>query len=194
MVIADHTGKADYIAADLLAQCEHDPNARGALVTTSEKLGHAVLAEIGRQLKDLTTQEVARRSWETNGVVAVTSTLVEAAAYANDYAPEHLEVHTENPRALLSSLTSYGSLFLGEAAAEVFADKIAGTNHILPTLRNARRGGGLWVGTFLKTITHQWVANDGAKENLARYAVRQSEFEGMDAHRRAALIRLTGKL
>ncbi len=193
MVIADHTGKADYIAADLLAQCEHDPNARGAFVTTSEKLGHAVLAEIERQLKDLTTHEVARRSWETNGVVAVTSTLAEAAAYANDYAPEHLEVHTENPSALLSSLTSYGSLFLGESAAEVFADKIAGTNHILPTLRNARRCGGLWVGTFIKTITHQWVT-DGAKENLARYAVRQSEFEGMDAHRRAALIRLTGKL
>jgi histidinol dehydrogenase/sulfopropanediol 3-dehydrogenase len=193
MVIADATGKADFIAADLLAQCEHDPNARGALVTTSKKLGYAVLEEIERQLKDLTTQEVARRSWETNGVVAVTSTLEEAAAYANEYAPEHLEVHAESPRALLPLLTSYGSLFLGESAAEVFADKIAGTNHILPTLRNARRCGGLWVGTFIKTITHQWVT-DGAKENLAQYAVRQSEFEGMDAHRRAALIRLTGKL
>jgi histidinol dehydrogenase/sulfopropanediol 3-dehydrogenase len=193
MVIADHTGRADFIAADLLAQCEHDPNARGALVTTSEKLGRAVLREIERQLKDLVTQEVARCSWETNGIVVVTGTLEEAAAYANDYAPEHLEVHTENPRALLPRLTCYGSLFLGEAAAEVFADKVAGTNHILPTLRGARRGGGLWVGTFLKTITHQWVSED-AKEKLARYAVRQSEFEGMDAHRRAALIRLTGKL
>jgi histidinol dehydrogenase/sulfopropanediol 3-dehydrogenase len=156
-------------------------------------LGHAVLDEIERQLKQLTTQEVARRSWETNGVVAVTSTLEEAAAYANEYAPEHLEVHAKNPHALLPLLTSYGSLFLGESAAEVFADKIAGTNHILPTLRNARRCGGLWVGTFIKTITHQWVT-EGAKETLARYAVRQSEFEGMDAHRRAALIRLTGKL
>jgi histidinol dehydrogenase/sulfopropanediol 3-dehydrogenase len=193
MVIADATGRAEYIAADLLAQCEHDPNARGALVTTSEKLGKAVLVEIERQLQTLATQEVARRSWEDNGVVVVTPTLADAAAYANDYAPEHLEVHCEDPRALLPFLSSYGSLFLGETAAEVFADKVAGTNHILPTLRGARRGGGLWVGTFLKTMTHQWVTEKGA-EKLARYSVRQSEFEGMDAHRRAALIRLTGKV
>lgn len=193
MVIADGTGRAPYIAADLLAQCEHDPNARGALVTTSERLGREVLAEIERQLRDLTTAEVARRSWESNGVVVVTPTLDDAAAYANDYAPEHLEVHTESPRDLLPLLTSYGSLFLGEAAAEVFADKVAGTNHILPTLRGARRGGGLWVGTFIKTMTHQSVGPSGM-EKLARYSVRQSEFEGMDAHRRAALIRLTGKL
>ena len=97
MVIADHTGREEFIAADLLAQCEHDPNARGALVTTSERVGYAVLREIERQLKDLVTQEVARRSWENNGVVVVTSTIEDAAAYANDYAPEHLEVHTENP-------------------------------------------------------------------------------------------------
>ncbi len=192
MVIADDTGRPDFIAADLLAQCEHDPNARGALVTTSEQLGKAVLAEIERQLRDLTTQDVARRSWKRNGVVAVTPTLADAAAYANAYAPEHLEVHTRDPRALLPLLDSYGSLFLGESAAEVFADKVAGTNHILPTLRGARRGGGLWVGMFLKTITHQWVTGAGM-ERLARYSVRQSEFEGMDAHRRAALIRLTGK-
>jgi len=90
-------------------------------------------------------------------------------------------------------LNSYGSLFLGEAAAEVFADKIAGTNHILPTGRGARHSGGLWVGNFLKVITHQWVDERGLS-TLAPYAVRQSEFEGMDAHRRAALIRMTGKL
>jgi histidinol dehydrogenase/sulfopropanediol 3-dehydrogenase len=193
MVIADDTGRAAYIAADLLAQCEHDPNARGAFVTTSEQLGKAVLVEIEHQLRSLTTQEVARRSWEDNGVVVVTPTLADAAAYANDYAPEHLEVHTKDPRALLPLLNSYGSLFLGEAAAEVFADKVAGTNHILPTLRGARRGGGLWVGTFLKTITHQWVSDVGMAK-LAQYSIRQSEFEGMDAHRRAALIRVTGRL
>ena len=90
-------------------------------------------------------------------------------------------------------LTSYGSLFLGEAAAEVFADKVAGTNHILPTGRGARYTGGLWVGHFLKVITHQWVDERGV-EVLAPYSVRQAEFETMDAHRRAALIRLTDKL
>ena len=193
MVIADDSGRADYIAADLLAQCEHDPNARGAFVTTSEALARATLAEIERQLRDLATEQVARRSWEDNGVVVVADTLDEAAAYANDYAPEHLEVHARDPRKLLPLLNSYGSLFLGEAAAEVFADKIAGTNHILPTGRGARHSGGLWVGNFLKVITHQWVDERGLS-TLAPYAVRQSEFEGMDAHRRAALIRITGKL
>src|SRR4030043_1759596 len=109
-VIADETGRADYIAADILAQCEHDPEARGALVTTSEKLGKEVLAEIERHLKDLKTQEVARRSWEDKGDVVVVPTLEDAGRWANDYAPEHLEVHAKDPKALLPLLTSYGSL------------------------------------------------------------------------------------
>lgn len=193
MVIADETARADYIAADILAQCEHDPMARGAVVTTSERLGQEVLAEIERQLQDLTTEEVARRSWENQGTVVVVPSLEEAAVYANDYAPEHLEVHARDPKALLPLLNAYGSLFLGEAAAEVFADKVAGTNHILPTLRGARYTGGLWVGHFMKVITHQWVDEQGLRV-LAPYSVRQAEFETMDAHRRAALIRITGKL
>lgn len=193
LVIADETGRADYIAADLLAQCEHDTEARGALVTTSESLGKQTLEEIERQLCELETEEVARRSWEDKGDVVVVPSLEDACAWANDYAPEHLEVHTKDPRALLPMLTSYGSLFLGEAAAEVFADKVAGTNHILPTLRGARNTGGLWVGHFLKVMTHQWVDERGVKV-LAPYSVRQAEFETMDAHRRAALIRMTNKL
>ena len=193
MVIADETGRADYIAADLLAQCEHDPQARGALVTTSESLAQEVLTEIERQLVDLESEEVARSSWEEKGIVVVVPTLKDAAAYANEYAPEHLEVHAKDPKALMPMLTSYGSLFLGEAAAEVFADKVAGTNHILPTLGGARYTGGLWVGHFMKVMTHQWVDERGV-EALAPYSVRQAEFEGMDAHRRAALIRLTHKL
>jgi len=193
MVIADETARADYIAADLLAQCEHDPHARGALVTTSETVANQVLEEVERQLADLKTEEVARRSWEDKGIVVVVPDLEEAAAFANSYAPEHLEVHTKEPKGLLPLLTSYGSLFLGQAAAEVFADKVAGTNHILPTLAGARYTGGLWVGHFLKVITHQWVDERGVGV-LAPYSVRQAEFETMDAHRRAALIRLTHKL
>ena len=192
MVIADETGRADYIAADLLAQCEHDPNARGALVTTSEQLAEDVVKEIERQLGELTTEEVARRSWEDNGIIVVVPTLADAAAYANDYGPEHLEVHARDPKALVQRLTSYGSLFLGESAAEVFADKVSGTNHILPTARAARYTGGLWVGHFLKVITHQWVDERGV-QLLAPYSARQAEYEGMDAHRRAAAIRLTPK-
>lgn len=189
MVIADETARADFVAADLLAQCEHDPNARGALVTTSEALARATLAEIERQLKERTTQDVARTSWENKGVVVVVGNLDDAARYANEYAPEHLEVHTANPRTILPLLSNYGSLFLGENTAEVYADKIAGTNHILPTGAAARYTGGLWVGMFLKVITHQEV-DVKASLMLAKYAETQAAFEGMDAHRHAAAIRL----
>jgi histidinol dehydrogenase len=190
LVLADDTGRADYIAADLLAQCEHDPNARGCLVTTSEELAQQTLKEIERQLKERTTEEVARASWEDKGSVIVAGTLEDAAHYANKYAPEHLEVHTRNPRNVLPLLKNYGSLFLGEKTPEVYADKIAGPNHILPTGAAARYTGGLWVGMFLKVITHM-EANDQASIKLAKYTVNQSTYEGMDAHRHAAAIRLS---
>lgn len=189
LVLADETGSAEYIAADLLAQCEHDPNARGCLVTTSETLARDVLMQIEQQLRERTTEQVARASWENKGSVVVVDTLQEAAHYANEYAPEHLEVHTHDPREVLGWLQAYGSLFLGERTPEVYADKIAGPNHILPTGAAARYTGGLWVGMFLKVITHMEV-DDRASLKLAKYTVTQSTFEGMDAHRHAAAIRV----
>jgi len=189
MVIADETARPDFIAADLLAQCEHDPNARGALVTTSERLARETLLEIERQLKERTTEEVARASWEDKGVVVLVSSLEDAARYANEYAPEHLEIHTAEPRKILPLLKHYGSLFLGQNTAEVYADKIAGPNHILPTGGAAHYTGGLWVGMFMKVVTH--LETDlQASLMLARYAETQATYEGMDAHRFAAAIRL----
>lgn len=189
LVIADESARPDWVAADLLAQAEHDPNARAALTTNSEELAQAVLKEIEDQLKVLTTEEVARASWEVKGELAVCDTLDECILYANDYAPEHLEVHTKNPRDVMAKLTNYGSLFLGELTAEVYADKISGTNHILPTGRCARYTGGLWVGMFLKVITHQ-TTDLNASLKLARFAETQATFEKMDAHRQAATIRI----
>ena len=189
LIIADESARADYIAADLLAQCEHDPNARGALVTTSESLARRTLEELERQLKERTTEAVARASWENKGVVAVVDNLTDAARYANEYAPEHLEIHTSNPREVLPLLKHYGSLFIGENTAEVYADKIAGPNHILPTGAAARYTGGLWVGMFSKVITHMEV-DAAASLKLARYAQTQGAYEGMDAHRYAAAIRM----
>jgi sulfopropanediol 3-dehydrogenase len=189
LIIADEGARADYIAADLLAQCEHDPNARGALVTTSRSLAEKTLAEIERQLKERTTEAVARASWDNKGVVALVENLSDAARYANEYAPEHLEIHTDKPREVLAMLKHYGSLFIGEDTAEVYADKIAGPNHILPTGAAARYTGGLWVGMFLKVITHMEV-DKAASIKLARYAETQGAYEGMDAHRYAAAIRI----
>jgi histidinol dehydrogenase len=189
LIIADDTARADYIAADLLAQCEHDPNARGALVTTSEALANQSLEEIEKQLQERTTEEVARPSWENKGVVVVVEDLEAAARYANEYAPEHLEVHTANPRQVLPLLTNYGSLFLGENTAEVYADKIAGPNHVLPTGTTARYTGGLWVGMYMKVVTHMETDLD-ASLKLAKYAETQGAYERMDAHRYAATLRL----
>jgi sulfopropanediol 3-dehydrogenase len=189
LIIADETARPDWVAADLLAQAEHDPNARAALTTNSEDLAQAVIKEVETQLKVLTTEEVARASWEVKGEVAVCDTMDECVQYANEYAPEHLEVHVKDPRALMPKLTNYGSLFLGELTAEVYADKISGTNHILPTGRCARYTGGLWVGMFLKVITHQ-TTDLNASLKLAKYAETQATFEKMDAHRQAATIRI----
>ncbi|MGD8213490.1 MAG: histidinol dehydrogenase [Desulfobacterales bacterium] len=189
LIIGDETARADYVAADLLAQCEHDPQARGALVTTSEPLARKTLEEIERQLRDRTTEAVARASWEDKGVVVVVDNLSDAARYANEYAPEHLEIHTARPREVVSLLKNYGSLFIGEDTAEVYADKIAGPNHILPTGAAARYTGGLWVGMFLKVVTHMEVDRP-ASLKLAKYAETQGAYEGMDAHRFAAAIRI----
>ncbi|MDX1413282.1 MAG: histidinol dehydrogenase [Candidatus Promineifilaceae bacterium] len=189
LVLADETGRPEYIAADLLAQCEHDPNARGCLVTTSETVARDTLEEIEKQLKELTTEAVTRASWENKGSVVLVESLADAARYANHYAPEHLEIHTQNPRDVLPLLENYGSLFIGETTPEVYADKIAGPNHILPTGAAARYTGGLWVGMFLKVITHMEV-DDNASIELAQYSVTQSTYEGMDAHRHSAAIRL----
>lgn len=189
LVIADETGHADIIAADLLGQLEHDPNARGMLVTTSLELAETTINEVERQLKKLSTEVVARTAWENQGEVVVVDSLDEAVQVANEWAPEHLEIHTKYPQVLLPKLTNYGSAFLGESAAEVFADKVAGTNHTLPTARAARYTGGVWVGTFLKWITHQWISDQGMRL-LGEITVRQSNIEGMAAHAESAAIRL----
>jgi len=189
LVIADETARADYIAADLVAQCEHDPNVRTGLVTTSQELALKTADEVENQLKERTTEAVARRSWEDNGVITVVDTLEDAAAFANTYAPEHIEVHTSDPRALLPRLKNYGTLFLGENTPEVYADKVAGLNHPLPTGGTVRFSGGLCVGQFLKVVTYQEV-NEKASMELARLTETRCRYEGMDAHRYAAAIRI----
>lgn len=190
MVIADDTGSPEIIAADLLAQLEHDPNARGSLVTTSEALAKAAIGAVEAQLKELKTADVASLSWASGGEVVVCDAIGECAAYANEYAPEHLEIHSRNPREVMPLLHSYGSLFLGEQTAEVFADKISGTNHSLPTGAAAKYTGGLWVGNYLKVITHQESTTRRNTLMLARYAEVQAEYETMEAHRKAATIRI----
>ena len=185
LVIADGSGTPEIVAADLLAQSEHDPNAKGMLITTDESFGQAVIQAVERELEWLPTASIARKSWETYGEVVLAESLEEAVEIANSYAPEHLELNVKEPEILKEQLYNYGSLFIGENTAEVFGDYASGTNHTLPTLRAARYTGGVWVGTFLKTCTHQSMTPEAMK-NLAPLVERMAQGEGLMGHAQAA--------
>lgn len=188
LVIADGSGTPEIVAADLLAQSEHDPNAKGILITTEESFGTAVMEAVERELAVLETAEIARKSWEVYGEVILVDSLEEAVRLANEYAPEHLELNVQNPEEVSKQLYNYGSLFMGENTAEVFGDYASGTNHTLPTLRAARYTGGVWVGTFLKTCTYQSMTPEAAAE-LAPLVYRMAKGEGLMGHARAAEVR-----
>lgn len=189
LIIADETAEPDFIASDLLAQSEHDPNARGILISLSEDLAHRVISSLEKLLADLETEEVARKSWQDNGQVIVVDSVEDAVKLANKIAPEHLELCINNPEDVVDLLLNYGSLFIGNYAAEVFGDYVSGTNHILPTMQAARYTGGVWVGTFLKVVSFQMISKEGAKE-LIPAASSLAKTEGLYAHKLAADIRL----
>ena len=188
-VVADETGKASTIATDLLAQAEHDTRTRVGLITTDRALAEATLAEVGRQLETLPTADVAGVAWRTNGEIVVCENEAAMIAYSDHIAAEHLQVHTRDAQATAKKLSNYGSLFIGELASVVYSDKCCGTNHTLPTMGAARYTGGLWVGSYVKICTHQWLEKS-AVEAVAPSAIRQSATEGMEGHRRAAALRL----
>ena len=188
LVIADGSGTPEIVAADLLAQSEHDPNAKGILITTEESFGTAVMEAVERELAVLETAEIARKSWKVYGEVILVDSLEEAVCLANEYAPEHLELNVQNPEEVSKQPYNYGSLFMGENTAEVFGDYASGTNHTLPTLRAARYTGGVGVGTFLKTCTYQSMTPEAAAE-LAPLVYRMAKGEGLMGHARAAEVR-----
>lgn len=189
LIIADESVDPALVATDLLAQAEHDPNSRAVLIDTDEGHARAVIDDVEAQFSDIRTEEVARESWADNGEVVVVEDLDVATDLANDYAMEHLQLMTESPRDLVDDLTNYGSLFIGEHSPVVFGDKAVGTNHSLPTLEVARYSGGIWVGTYLKTLIHQEAIREGAPE-VAKLATRICELEGTHAHELSARARL----
>lgn len=187
--IADDSADARIIAADLLAQAEHDVHTRVGLATTSQSIAEGVLAEIERQLTSLPTAVTAGEAWRRQGEIVVCDSEEQLIAFADYMATEHLQVHTRDPHGTASKIRNYGSLFIGQNASVVFSDKCCGTNHTLPTMAAARYTGGLWVGAYVKICTHQWIDEQGIAA-IAEPAIRQSRTEGMQGHRRAAEIRL----
>ncbi len=188
LAIADGCADPRILAADMLAQSEHDRLAKGILVTTSRPLGQAVLQAVQEQLSTLETAEIARASWDAYGEVILAGSLEEAADIANDCAPEHLEVIVQD-ESILPKLVNFGSLFIGQETGEVFGDYASGTNHTLPTVRAARYTGGVWVGTFLKVCTFQRY-QPAAMREIAPLVSRMAHGEGLAAHARAAEIRM----
>lgn len=191
LIISDGTGDPAIMAADILAQSEHDPIAKGMLVTTDAAQADAVIAEVEKQLDVLETAGIARKSWNDYGEVLLADSLAEAIDYTNEYAPEHLEVNVSSDAedATVEALKNYGSLFIGQNTAEVFGDYASGTNHTLPTLGAARYTGGVWVGTFLKVCTYQRFTKD-AMLGLAPLVSRLAHGEGLMGHANAAEIRM----
>jgi histidinol dehydrogenase/sulfopropanediol 3-dehydrogenase len=185
LILADDTADPELVATDLLAQAEHDTDSRPVLITTDERLARETVDEIEAQLPGLRTEDVARECWERHGEVIVADRMAEAVDLTNDYAMEHLQVMTEDPRALMDDLHNYGSLFLGEGSPVVFGDKSAGTNHSLPTLEISKYSGGIWVGTYCKVLTHQEATAEGAAL-LADHAAAVCEIEGTHAHQLSA--------
>jgi histidinol dehydrogenase len=189
LVIADATANPDWIAADLLAQAEHDTAAQSILITDDASLAEAVERAVERQLATLPRREIAGTSWRDFGAIILVPSLAAAVPLVDRLAPEHLEIATGDPRALAARIRNAGAIFLGHHTPEAIGDYVGGPNHVLPTARAARHSSGLGVLDFMKRTT--WLACDPASlRALAPAAIALGEAEGLAAHARSVAIRL----
>jgi len=191
LILADGGANPAWIAADLLAQAEHDVEARAILVTTAPALVGAVEAELERQLETLPRAAIARAALERYGTAVVVGSIDEAVAIANRYAPEHLELQCDDARAIATRLTTSGAIFVGAWASEATGDYLAGANHVLPTGGAARYASPLGVYDFRKRTSLVEYDEAAARAHAADIAALAA-VEGLDAHGRSATIRLDG--
>lgn len=189
LIVADDTVDPLTVAVDLLGQAEHGPDSPAVLVTPSEQLAKAVLAEIESLLPGMPTRANAEPAWRDHGEVVLVDDLDEAFRVADEYASEHVEILTANPRRALDEMSNYGALFLGQNTCVPYGDKVIGTNHVLPTRGAARYTGGLWVGKFLRTVTYQEVLDDVSSAQLGEVCGRLSRAENFEGHARSGDLR-----
>jgi histidinol dehydrogenase len=188
LVIADESADARFVAADLLAQAEHDSIAQVVLVTTSAPFAETVSTELAARARSLSRRDIVAQSMQGSRCILV-ETLDEAVRVSNQYAPEHLIIQTQDPRALLDLVTCAGSVFLGPWSPESIGDYCSGTNHVLPTYGYARSYSGVSLLEYQKRITVQELTADGLRA-LGPTAITLSELEGLDAHGDAVKVRL----
>jgi sulfopropanediol 3-dehydrogenase len=190
LIIADETVDGEICATDLLGQAEHGPTSPAVLLTNSEKLARETMSEVDRLLSILPTADAAKKAWEDFGEVIVCDSYEEMVTEADRIASEHVQVMTRDPDYFLNNMQNYGALFLGPRTNVAYGDKVIGTNHTLPTKKNARFTGGLWVGKFLKTCTYQKVMTDEASAMIGEYCSRLCVLEGFLGHAEQANVRV----
>ena len=189
LILADSGNNADWLAADLLAQAEHDTAAQSILITDSEDLANQVEAAVEAQLKTLPREDVARASWQDYGAIILVDDLEAAMPLANRIAPEHLELAVADPEALLKKVRNAGAVFLGHYTPEAIGDYVGGSNHVLPTARSARFSSGLSVLEFVKRTSILKCNADNLRQ-IGPAAIALGESEGLSAHARSVSIRL----
>ena len=188
VIVADETARADFIAADLLAQAEHGEDASAVLITNSESLATTVAEEVERQAKSLPRREIVEASLRDYGAIVLVETLDEACALVNELAPEHVEIVTSDDEAIARQIRHAGAIFFGSYTPEAVGDYLAGPNHVLPTSRTARFSSALGVYDFVKRTSLLRYSKDAFGEVAENVAVL-AECEGLDGHARSALIR-----
>ena len=192
LIIADKSADPSWLAADLLAQAEHDASAQSILITDSEELIERTISEVVRQLTTLSRNNIAKASWNNFGAVIHISSLKEAPDLANRIAAEHVELAIDNPEEMLPEIRNAGAIFIGHHTPEVIGDYVGGSNHVLPTARSARFSSGLGVLDYMKRTS---ILRLNA-ENLAALgpaAMTLAQAEGLDAHKNSVAIRLNKK-
>ena len=181
LIIADESANSEFIAYDMMAQAEHDPNAACALVTTSENIARRVNDNILEKIKYMQRSKIIAESLEKYGKIIIANSLSDAVEFTNDYAPEHLIIMTKDPENVLKGITNAGSIFLGELTPVAAGDYGSGTNHVLPTSKCARMYSGLSVDSFIKKPTVQKLSKEGV-QNLKDVVITLAEHEGLFAH------------
>jgi sulfopropanediol 3-dehydrogenase len=182
LIIADDQADPFIVAVDLLSQAEHGPDSPAVLITTSADLAQRTAEFVEQLLPGMPTKDFAGPAWRDWGEIHVVGTLDDAYALADEYAFEHVQVLTAEPREALDRLQNYGALFLGEGTCVSYGDKVIGTNHVLPTRGAARYTGGLWVGKYLRTVTYQEVTDTAASAQLGEVCGRAARAESFEGH------------
>jgi sulfopropanediol 3-dehydrogenase len=190
LIVADEHADPFVVAVDLLSQAEHGPDSPAVLITTSRELAETVIAHVDDLLPGMPTRDFAGAAWRDYGEVHVVASLDDAFALADEYAFEHVQILTEEPRRALDAMTHYGALFLGEGTCVSYGDKTIGTNHVLPTRGAARYTGGLWVGKYLRTVTYQEVTDPESSAMLGEVTGRAARVERFEGHARSGDVRV----